>query len=35
MKWTDAVQQIFANMKIDKITFVSMDGYNSPDRSLK
>lgn len=35
MQWTYAAQQFFSNMKIEKIVFIGMNGYNSTDNSLK
>jgi len=35
MKWNSTVAQFFANMKIEKIEFMGLNGYNSQDRSLK
>ncbi|SHG24941.1 hypothetical protein [Chryseobacterium vrystaatense] len=35
MQWNNTIQQFFANMKIEKITFIGMNGYNSPDRTVK
>ncbi|SDQ32086.1 hypothetical protein SAMN05421664_1129 [Chryseobacterium soldanellicola] len=34
-KWNSTLAQFFANMKIEKIKFIGVNGYNSPDRSLK
>lgn len=33
--WNLNFVQFFANMKIEKIEFIGMNGYNSQDRSLK
>ena len=34
-QWTYNMIQFFANMKIEKIKFIGVNGYNSSDRSLK
>lgn len=34
-KWNSNFVQFFANMKIEKIEFIGVNGYNSQDRSLK
>ena len=34
-KWNANFVQFFSNMKIEKIEFIGMHGYNSQDRSLK
>ncbi|MCY0969534.1 hypothetical protein [Chryseobacterium wangxinyae] len=34
-EWSNTFVQYFANMKIEKIEFVGMNGYNSTDNSLK
>lgn len=33
--WNENVAQLFSNMKIEKIEFVGINGYNNPDRSVK
>jgi len=35
MKWTPIIEQYFSNMKIEQIKFISINGYNSSDRSVK
>ncbi|WP_089745897.1 hypothetical protein [Chryseobacterium taihuense] len=35
MKWNYNLVQFFSTMKIEKIEFIGMNGYNSQDRSLK
>ena len=35
MQWTYNIQQFFANMKIEKIEFIGLNGYDSTDNSLK
>ena len=34
-QWNFNFQQFFSNMKIEKIEFMGLNGYNSQDRSLK
>lgn len=34
-QWTYDMIQFFANMKIEKIEFIGLNGYNSSDRSIK
>ena len=34
-QWNSSFVQFFANMKIEKIKFIGVNGYNSADRSLK
>jgi hypothetical protein len=34
-QWTYNMIQFFANMKIEKIKFIGLNGYNSSDRSVK
>jgi len=34
-QWTYNMIQFFGNMKIEKIEFIGLNGYNSSDRSLK
>lgn len=33
--WNETVAQQFLNMKIEKIEFVGINGYNNPDRTIK
>ncbi|GAA5097722.1 hypothetical protein GCM10023210_33040 [Chryseobacterium ginsengisoli] len=35
MQWTYNIQQFFANMKIESIRFIGLNGYDSTDNSLK
>lgn len=35
MKWNSSIAQFFSNMKIEKIEFIGLNGYNSTDNSLK
>ncbi|SHG24914.1 hypothetical protein SAMN02787073_3789 [Chryseobacterium vrystaatense] len=35
LKWNDSIAQFFADMKIEKIEFIGINGYDSADRSLK
>ncbi|NML56541.1 hypothetical protein [Chryseobacterium cheonjiense] len=34
-RWNPTIAQFFANMKIEKIEFVGINGYNNPDRTIK
>ncbi|NML56540.1 hypothetical protein [Chryseobacterium cheonjiense] len=34
-RWNATIAQFFANMKIEKIEFVGINGYNNPDRTIK
>ncbi|UOU98860.1 hypothetical protein MUU74_02660 [Chryseobacterium daecheongense] len=34
-KWNPTFAQFFANMKIEKIKFIGINGYNSSDRTVK
>jgi hypothetical protein len=34
-RWNTTIAQFFANMKIEKIEFVGINGYNNPDRTIK
>lgn len=33
--WNENIAQLFSNMKIEKIEFVGINGYDNPDRSIK
>ena len=33
--WNENIAQLFSTMKIEKIEFVGINGYNNPDRSIK
>jgi hypothetical protein len=35
MQWNSTISQFFANMKIESIRFIGLNGYNSTDNSLK
>jgi len=35
MQWNSTISQFFSNMKIEKIEFIGLNGYNSTDNSLK
>lgn len=34
-RWNSSIAQFFANMKIEKIEFVGVNGYDNPDRTIK